>query len=61
VRKEKKKPFDLWLALGSMAVGIIYDWIEKTPVALVISLVAVFILLLHPIWNFWWIEKSRAR
>ena len=51
------KPIDRWLALGAIVVGIIYFWIPKTPTALVISLVVIFLLLIHPLWNFWWIER----
>jgi len=56
--EDNKKPVDRWLGLGAIAVGIGYFWIEKTPINLIISLCLVFILLFHPIWNFWWIEKQ---
>jgi hypothetical protein len=58
----KKKPIDLWLVAGAVAVGIIQQLIPgRTPVVVAIALIVIFILLFHPIWNFWWIEKSRLR
>ncbi|MEW6713732.1 MAG: hypothetical protein AB1306_01400, partial [Nitrospirota bacterium] len=47
--------------LGAIAVGILYFWIPKTTTTLVISLGLIFFLLIHPLWNFWWVEKSRFR
>jgi hypothetical protein len=54
----KRKPIDRWLALLSVAIGIAYSLLPKTPSVVVVSLGLIFLLLLHPIWNFWWIEES---
>jgi hypothetical protein len=35
--------------------------IPKTPPIIVLALGVIFGLLLHPAWNFWWIEKSIYR
>jgi hypothetical protein len=55
------KPIDIWLALGAVVVGVLFYWIEKTPVTLVGSLLLILVLMIHPIWNFWWIEKTYGR
>jgi hypothetical protein len=54
----KQKPLDRWLALGSIAVGILFFLLPKSPSVIVGSLVAIAALLLFPIWNFWWIEDA---
>lgn len=58
---EQNKPIDLWLWLGGVAVGILLYLTAKTPVAVVFWVVVFFFVLLHPVWNFWWIEKSLSR
>lgn len=55
------KPIDRWLALGSVAMGIALFLVPKSEAVVLLSLVAIFLVLLHPIWNFWWIEKSLLR
>lgn len=35
--------------------------LPKNPVVIVVSLLLVFALLFHPVRNFWWIERTRAR
>ncbi len=55
------KPIDRWLGFVTLAVSIVYGFIPKTPVTTVFWLVVVFGLLLHPVWNFWWIEDSPRR
>ena len=57
----KKKPIDRWLALGSLTVAITLYLIPKTRSVVIILLICIFILSIHPIWNFWWIEKSFKR
>lgn len=52
------KPVELWFFLGSVAVAVILYLLPKTPSIVIGCLAAIFILLLHPIWNFWWIEQS---
>jgi hypothetical protein len=60
--EEKKKPIDRWLGLGATAVAIgLYLIPNKTPGVIIACLAAMFILLIHPVWNFWWIDKSRVR
>jgi membrane-associated PAP2 superfamily phosphatase len=56
-----EKPRDLWLTLGSVALGILLYLLAKTPTLVVICVVAIFGLLVHPVWHFWWIEESLAR
>jgi len=55
------KPIDRWLGLGSIAMGLLFYLLPKTPFVIACSLAAIFLLLLHPAWNFWWIEKSLFR
>jgi hypothetical protein len=56
-----KKPIDRWLGLVSIAVGVIFFLLPKTPPVILLSLALVFLLIVHPVWNFWWIENSRTR
>lgn len=58
---EQTKPIDRWLGLGGVAVGILLFLFAKTPLAVVFWVVMFFFVLLHPVWNFWWIEKSLSR
>lgn len=58
----KSKPIDRWLALTGIAMGIVYYLLpSKTPLAIMFSLTIIFGLLIHPIWNFWWIEVKLWR
>lgn len=57
----KRKPVDKWLGIGSIVVTILLFLFGKTPVLVGILSVAIFVLLIHPAWNFWWIEKSLRR
>jgi hypothetical protein len=57
----KRKPVDRWLGLGSIAVGVVFFLLPKTPLVIVLSLVLIFALLIHPVWNFWWIEGKLWR
>ena len=50
------KPLDRWLGLFGVAVGIVYALLPKTPLVISFSLVVIAALLIHPLWNFWWIE-----
>lgn len=54
----EKKPIDRWLTLVGLVVGIMLYLVPKTPLVVICGLVLIFILLIHPIWHFWWIEKS---
>lgn len=58
---DSRKPIDRWLALGGVAVGIAFYLLPKTPPIIIASSVAIFALLLHLVWNFWWVERSRIR
>lgn len=55
------KPVDRWLARGGVAVGIALYLVPKSGPFVVGLLFLMGILLLHPLWNFWWIEKSLTR
>jgi hypothetical protein len=55
------KPIDRWLGLGATVVGILLYLLSKTPEVVVGCLVAILVLLLHPVWNFWWIEDATWR
>ena len=41
----------------SAAIGVILFLIPKTPSIVVLCLVLIFLLLIHPVWNLWWVEK----
>jgi hypothetical protein len=56
-----QKPIDKWLGIGSIVVTILLFLFGKTPALVTVLCVAIFGLLIHPVWNFWWIEKSRWR
>jgi hypothetical protein len=55
------KPVDRWLTIGALVVGVITFIAPKTPLFVISLLVVCFSLLIHPIWNFWWVERSFAR
>jgi len=42
-------------------VGLILFLLPKTPRTIVSCLVLIFVLLVHPLWNFWWIEERPRR
>jgi hypothetical protein len=56
-----KKPVDMKLGLGGIAMGIVYWLIPKNPATIIISLIVIFALLIHPIWNLRWIEERTRR
>src|SRR5271156_5605191 len=58
---ESSKPIDRWLALVGLAAGLILYLLPKTPVIVIVGCFAIFALLMHPIWNFWWIESKPYR
>lgn len=58
---QSSKPGDLWLSLASIAVGIMFYLLPKTTIVTVIALISIFVLLIHPIWNFWWVERYLHR
>jgi hypothetical protein len=57
----KTKPVDKWLGIGGIVVTILLFLFGKTPALVVILAVLIFALLIHPIWNFWWIEEYKGR
>jgi hypothetical protein len=57
----RQKPIDRWLALVGIAVGVLCFLLPKTELVIALSVITLFVVLVHPTWNFWWIEKSFAR
>jgi hypothetical protein len=56
------KPIDLYLCLGLAIWGIIMYLIpSKRPTMIVVALTVAFVLIVYPVWTFWWIEKSMLR
>jgi thioredoxin 1 len=55
------KPLDRWLGIAGIVLGIILYLVPKTPALVVVLLLLMLGLLIHPIWNFWWIERSTLR
>lgn len=53
-----QKPIDLYLSLFSIAVGIIMQFLPKTLPVVIACLLVIYGLLVYPIWNFWYIERS---
>ena len=58
---KSEKPIDRWLGIGGIAVAIILYLMPKTPTIVIGSLLLMFALLAHPLWNFWWIEAKLWR
>lgn len=56
-----KKPIDIWLAIAAVVIGIVLYMLPKTGAAVVVLLFLIFALMIHPIWNFWWIEHATWR
>jgi hypothetical protein len=56
-----RKPLDMWLFIAGLVVGAILYLLPKTPLMVILLVVLCFLLLIHPIWNFWWIEGRRWR
>jgi hypothetical protein len=55
------KPIDRWLGILSLVIGIVFVLVPKNRPTIVIGLSLIFVLLIHPIWNFWWIERGSGR
>lgn len=55
------KPIDRWLGLGGIVAGIAFFLVPKTPGVVVVCVIGIFLLLLHPLLRFWWIEDTQAR
>lgn len=58
----RPKPLDRWLWCVGVAAAILM-WIfpPKTPFRVSVGLAAVFLCLLHPVWNFWYVEDYLPR
>jgi hypothetical protein len=54
----KPIPIDRWLTLGAAALGIALYLLPKTPVIVVVCVLAIIGLLIHPIWHFPGIERA---
>ncbi len=61
IESKRQKPIDRWLALAGVAVGVILFLLPKTPSVVCGAVALIFLLLVHPVWHFWWIEKSAFR
>lgn len=57
----QEKPIDRWLALAGVAVGLILFLVPRSSVSVSVCAAMLFALLLHPIWNMWWIEAALSR
>lgn len=53
-----QKTIDISLFLVSLAAGVIMTLLPKTLPSVITSLLLIFGLLVYPIWNFWYIERS---
>jgi hypothetical protein len=58
---QSQKPIDRWLALGGIVLGIVLFLVPKSPVVVGVLLGIVFLLMVHPIWTFWWMEDYLPR
>jgi hypothetical protein len=56
-----KKPNDLSLFVGGLVASIILYVLPKTPLVIIALLTLSFLLLIHPVWNFQWIEEKLWR
>lgn len=57
----RPKPLDVWLTIGGVVVGLVLFLVPKTPASVTASCVVICLLMIHPVWNFWWIERSQTR
>ena len=57
----KPKPIDAWLTLLTAAMAPLTFLFAKSPVAVLACVIVMFALLVHPVWNFWWIEDRKWR
>ena len=53
-----QKPVETFLSLFGIAVGIIMTLLPKTFPVVITCLLLIYGLLVYPIWNFWYIERS---
>jgi hypothetical protein len=58
----KKKPIDRWLGFGAAAMSIALFFLSpQNPIIIIVLLIVMAAFLVHPIWNFWWIDRSLFR
>ena|SRR5438477_9275290 len=55
------KPIDRWLGMAGIVAGLVTFVAPRTTTFIICLLVLCFLLLIHPVWNFWWIERSFVR
>jgi len=55
------KPIDRWLAIAGIVVGTVFFLMPKTPPVVIGCLLLIFIIALHPLVNFWWVERTGKR
>jgi hypothetical protein len=55
------KPIDRWLGIGIAIVSVILYLLPKTIPVVIGCVVLMFVMGLHPLWNFWWIEERLWR
>src|SRR3989338_4160948 len=56
-----QKPVDRWLSLFGVALSAVFFLIPKISWIVLLCLFMIFGLLIHPLWNFWWIEERLWR
>jgi hypothetical protein len=58
---QQPKPVDKWLGIGGIVATIILFLLNKTPTLVICLSTLIFVLLVHPVWNFWWVESTLSR
>jgi hypothetical protein len=61
LKPRPEKPVDRWLSLAGIAGSIVFFLLPRTPPIIVGSLVLLFGLSIHPVWNCRWIEERLWR
>lgn len=56
-----QKPVDRWLTSVAVMLTILLWGLPKTTTIVISLLSLIFLLAIHPIWNFWWIEEKLWR
>jgi hypothetical protein len=59
--KKESKPVDRWLGVAGMALGLLLFLLPKTQPIIIGCLLLIWLLLLHPTINFWWVENRPWR
>jgi hypothetical protein len=58
---KSKKPIDLWLWIAAAVLALVLDLVPKNLASVACVIGLIFLLVLHPVWNFWWIEDYLPR